>query len=55
VTKSEFQKLRTKCPWYYVSHGEPRCTAQITGIFGARHCSKKNCAVVYWIDKEKKL
>lgn len=33
MTKQEFQKLRTRCPWYYVSHGEPKCMGQQMAAF----------------------
>lgn len=50
MTKAEFLKLRTKCPWYYTSHGEPKCMAQQASRYYQRHCSINNCAVAYWLN-----
>ena len=53
MTKDEFKKRRTKCPWYYIGHGEPKCMAQNTAMHHRRHCSLKNCAVAYWTKEER--
>ena len=48
MTKAEFEKLKGNCPWFYRSMGEPKCMGQNTQQHYRRHCTKKNCAVVYW-------
>ena len=51
MTKNEFQNFRKNCPWNYREKGEPKCLAQDARISITRHCSKKNCAVIYWVYK----
>ena len=51
ITKSEFEILKKKCPWFYRLQGQPKCMAQSTNQHYLRHCAIKNCAIVYWVDK----
>jgi hypothetical protein len=51
ITKTKFLEIRTKCPWYANDNGHPVCAA-IHSFNRRYHCSKKNCAIVYWIKQD---
>uniref|UniRef100_A0A6M3K826 Uncharacterized protein n=1 Tax=viral metagenome TaxID=1070528 RepID=A0A6M3K826_9ZZZZ len=44
MTKLEFKQYSKNCPLHY-HRGEPRCKIQ-----DKKHCAKKNCPFIYWLE-----
>ncbi len=50
MTKTEFNKLKNKCPWLVRLKDQPYCrAAQGLVTYHLLHCAKKNCAIIYWL------
>lgn len=60
MRKTEFEKLRKNCPWYYKGTnlvGSHRCLSadigprlDVTTSNWGKDCSFNNCAVIYWLN-----
>ena len=48
IAKAKFEELRVKCPWFVRIGPESICMA-----VHRPHCTKKNCAPLYWIKNMK--
>lgn len=54
ITKAKFEELKKKCPWFLRIDGRPYCRAMVHDMpHHAFHCSKKNCAPLYWMKNMK--